>query len=446
MTDREDEFFLDDDAVGLPAASSTSPAVPEPGPASSVRDSSVEASSISAASVDPGQVGVDPGQVGAASAAEPRPSVARSSLDPTRLGPTPEQFSYYGPSTGPQAVNLSRARLSSEERVLGGRRRLRAREVATQAGVSVMSARRFWRALGLPTVPDDAVAFTETDAGALRTVSSLVREGIIDDTTAMGLTRAIGRSVDRLASWQVQILGESVTENLGDMVASRQTAELSELAGLLADEFEPLITYAWRRHLASAMRRWVSETLEDPSVPTTRRSVAFADLVSFTRVVRELSERDLALLVQRFETITSDAVHAGGGRLIKTVGDEVLYVAWPPRAAAEIAVTIVDRIAADPRLPEVRIGIASGEVLARLGDVFGTTVNLASRMTTLASPGSILCDDATARELADCDTLITTPARRRTMKGLGTVATFAVTRPGEQAPVAGRWRRALGRG
>lgn len=404
------EFFLDDDVAGDPVPT------PPPEPADGLEESDLTDG-------EPAQDGLGFG-----------PPTAH----PGRAG-------YYGPSSNPLAVNLSRARISDEERVLGGRRRLRARDVATQAGVSVMSARRFWRALGLPTVPDDAVAFTEADAAALRTVSCLVREGIIDDTAAMGLTRAIGRSVDRLASWQVQILGESVTESVGDRVASRRTAELSELAGLLADEFEPLIAYAWRRHLASAMRRWVSETLEDPSVPTTRRSVAFADLVSFTRVVRELSERDLALLVQRFETITSDAVHAGGGRLIKTVGDEVLYVAWPPRAAAEIAVSILDRIAADSRLPEVRVGIASGEVLARLGDVFGTTVNLASRMTTLAHPGSILCDEATAHELTDCETLVVTPARRRTMKGLGQVATYSISRPGETSPATARWRRALNR-
>lgn len=308
-----------------------------------------------------------------------------------------------------------------------------------------MSARRFWRALGLPVVADDAVAFTEADTAALRTVSALVREGILDDTTAMSLTRAIGRSIDRLTAWHVQILGETVSEAERARGARAGPEELAELATVLADEFEPLIAYAWRRHLASAMRRWAMEAVEDPTVPTTRRSVAFADLVSFTRVVRELSERDLALLVQRFENITSDAVNAGGGRLIKTVGDEVLYTAWPPASAAGIAVSICEQIAADPMLPEVRIGIASGEVLGRLGDVFGTTVNLASRITALASPGCILCDEATADDLADSTSFAVTPARRRSIKGLGQVSTWSLTRAGE--PVrpsnSGLWRRAL---
>ena len=173
--------------------------------------------------------------------------------------------------------------------------------------------------------------------------------------------------------------------------------------------------------------------------------MAFADLVSFTRVVRELSERDLAMLVQRFETITSDAVNAGGGRLIKTVGDEVLYTAWPPSAAAGIAVSICEQIAADPMLPNVRIGIASGEVLGRLGDVFGTTVNLASRITALAAPGCILCDEATAVALEDSEQFATTQARRRSIKGLGQVSTWTVTRAGEppRSAGAGLWRRAL---
>ena len=350
-----------------------------------------------------------------------------------------------GPATGRHPVNPSRARLSDEERVLGGRRRLRARDVAAQAGVSMMSARRFWRALGLPVVADDAVAFTDADAAALRTVSALVREGILDDTTAMSLTRAIGRSIDRLTAWHVQILGETLSEAQQTLGMRADSDELAELAGVLADEFEPLIAYAWRRHLASAMRRWVTEAVEDPSVPTIRRSVAFADLVSFTRVVRELSERDLALLVQRFETITSDAVNAGGGRLIKTVGDEVLFTAWPPASAAEIALSICEQIAADPMLPNVRIGIASGDVLGRLGDVFGTTVNLASRITALASPGCILCDEATAGVLEESSAFSLTPARRRSIKGLGQVSTWTVTRAGEvpQTNSSGLWRRAL---
>ncbi len=337
--------------------------------------------------------------------------------------------------------------MTPEERVLGATRRLRARDVADGAGVSTHSARRFWRALGLPVVDSDQVAFTEADVEALRMVSGLVRDGVLDDTTALALTRAVGRSVDRLASWQVQLLGENFAdasalapEHAGEPPPNA-VAQVADLAPVLADSFEPLIGYAWRRHLASAMRRFVTETAPDTTVPMMRRSVCFADLVSFTRLVRRLPERELSGVVQRFETVTGDLITAAGGRVIKTVGDEVLFVAWPPSTAARIALEIADQIAADPMLPEVRVGIATGDVLARLGDVFGTTVNLASRITSLAQPGHVLCDEVTARELAGDDAFDCTPLRRRSVKGLGQVLPWLVTWAREEPRP--RWRLSL---
>ena len=312
------------------------------------------------------------------------------------------------------------------------RRSLRARDVAREAGVSLLSARRFWRALGFPAVDEDHEAFTREDVEALARVSALVRRGVVDDSVALGLTRAFGRSVDRLASWQVQLLGEVVAEQrardgvgparlpLGDEVAALVTA--------LGPDLEPLVVYAWRRHLASAVQRFAAEQPLDPAVPTVRRVVGFADLVSFTRLVRRLSERELAVLVQRFEVLTSDVVSTHGGRIIKTVGDEVLFVAWPPAAAAAIGLDISEELSGDPLMPDVRVGLALGEVVARLGDVFGTTVNRASRLTSMAYPGSVLVDDATAAALDGSTAFACTRTRRRTAKGLGSVSPWRLTR------------------
>lgn len=331
--------------------------------------------------------------------------------------------------------------------VLGSSRIYTAREVAKRAGVSLYSARRFWRALGLPAVEDDQVAFTDADVTALRTVSSLVRDDLLDDTTTLALTRAVGRSVDRLASWQVQVLGETFSDELAadaDPPAPPETsavARVSRLAPELADAFEPLVTYAWRRHLESSIRRFVTETAPDSTVPTVTRSVCFADLVSFTRLVRKLPERELSYVVNRFETITSDLISAGGGRVIKTMGDEVLFTAWPVASAAEIALRIADEINADAMLPDVRVGIATGEVLPRLGDIYGNTVNLASRITTLAQPGHVLCDETTATALADSTTVRATGLRRRAVKGLGYILPSLLTWA-EEEPRA-RWRYAV---
>ena len=115
--------------------------------------------------------------------------------------------------------------------------------------------------------------------------------------------------------------------------------------------------------------------------------MGFADLVSYTRLSQRLEERELALLVDRFGRRSSDVIAGAGGRLVKTIGDEVLFVADTPAAAATIGLELAEAMAADPELPDVRVGIATGTVLTRMGDVFGRTVNLASRLTALAAPG-----------------------------------------------------------
>ncbi|MFV0459949.1 MAG: adenylate/guanylate cyclase domain-containing protein [Actinomycetales bacterium] len=359
-------------------------------------------------------------------------------------------------ATSPGTEAVVEAALTEEERILGAPRTLRGPDVAAKAGVSTFSARRFWRALGLPVVEPEQRAFTESDVQALQAVSALVRDGVLDDQLALALTRAVGRSVDRMASWQVQLLGEEFADAAADLAAQSgqmgdgsaadaaveaAVGRVAELAPDFADGFEALIVYAWRRHLASAMRRFVTETSPDNSVPMLRRSVCFADLVSFTRLVRRLPERELSGVVQRFESITSDAITSAGGRVIKTVGDEVLFVAWPPEVAVEAALSIAMQIGADPMLPDVRVGIATGEVLARLGDVYGATVNLASRMTSLAQPGHVICDEVTAQALEDDERITCTPLRRRSVKGLGQVTPWLVTWASQEP--RHRWRLSL---
>lgn len=313
--------------------------------------------------------------------------------------------------------------------------RLTGRQLAADAGVSLRSARRFWRALGLPNVDEEVEAFSEADVQALRRVSGLVRRGVVAEPTALSLTRAVGRSVDRLASWQLQLLAEVVADQLGQAEGrvdrQLEADRVSQLLAALVDDLEPLVVYAWRRHLASSLARFAAERVPDPDGPTMVRSVGFADLVSFTRVVRRLSERELSALVQRFEATASDIVASHSGRVIKTVGDEVLFVAEDVPAAAAIAVDIADVMAQDPLLPEVRVGLATGPVVARLGDVFGTTVNRASRLTSIANPGTVLVDDISAAALVEHPDLACDPLRRRTLRGIGSVSPWLLHRRGD---------------
>jgi len=330
-----------------------------------------------------------------------------------------------------------------EARLLGQPRSMGSREVSARASVSSFSARKFWHALGFPNVDDEDAVFTAADLIALQTLASLVRAGVFDEPTALGMTRAFARTTDRLAVWQVQLMAEAMGELPQQPGADGEQARLDPTRGMpdpvtaraaaakladIADALEPLLVYAWRRNLAAAIARMVSDAEPVQDQPGVTRSVGFADLVSFTRLVRRLSERELARVVQRFEALASDVVTAHGGRVVKTVGDEVLFVAIGAAPAAAIALDLVQAMAEDDVLPDVRVGMATGRVVSRLGDVFGTTVNRASRLTAVARPRSVLVDDGIAGALASTSGFEMSALRRRSLRGIGPVTPWVLRR------------------
>lgn len=140
-----------------------------------------------------------------------------------------------------------------------------------------------------------------------------------------------------------------------------------------------------------------------------------------------LDDDSLADLVESFETRCADIVTARGGRVIKTLGDSILFVADQPADAVDIALSVVEEIGPDADLPDVRIGLATGTVITRFGDVFGPTVNLASRLTTVARRNRVIADRATADALpeTDYDTRALPP---RPLRGFGSVEPVTVRR------------------
>ena len=351
--------------------------------------------------------------------------------------------------TEPGAEPVRRASEDYTEQLLGRPLALRRRDVSRGAEVSLLSARKFWHALGFPVVDTDEELFTEADQRALAAVAGIVRDGLLDEHTALAMTRAFARSTDRLAGWQSQLIAEAVEEHMtaaladerdGDDDATRsvpsiETAtETAKRLAVLTDRLEPLLVYAWRRHLSATVARMLADADPEAYGMTKMRSVGFADLVNFTAVVRRMSERDLARLVSRFEALSADVITAHGGRLIKTVGDEVLFTTVGVAPAAAIALDLVETMTQDDLLPEVRCGMARGPIISRLGDVFGTTVNRASRLTAVAQGGSVLVDGTMARELASLSGFELTGQRRRILRGVGPVTPSLLRR----APAAGR--------
>jgi adenylate cyclase len=155
--------------------------------------------------------------------------------------------------------------------------------------------------------------------------------------------------------------------------------------------------------------------------------VGFADLVSYTSLSRQMNERTLANLVQRFENRCAEVIAVGGGRLIKTIGDEVMFLAETPEGGAQISLALARAIRDDPELPQARVAFVWGRVLPRLGDIYGPTVNLASRLVSLTEPGSVLVDASTAAVLSGDDRFILLPQPTRNVRGFGDVQPVALS-------------------
>lgn len=362
--------------------------------------------------------------------AVPEPSVDHA---PTGVLPV------LSPPTG--ALSSERQAIKElESRLLGGERKLRRREVAAGAGVSLLSARKLWRALGFPNFGDQDVAFTERDLAALSTILDLVRAGKLTEEAAISVTRAIGQMTDRMVVWQVEALIEDMVMQQGipDAVARKQL--VSELPNLV-DAMEEILLYSWRRQMNAGVQRLAiraeaglqaseagREGDEDDAPLPLARAVGFADLVSYTSLSRRMNEKTLAQLVQRFENKCAEIISIGGGRLVKTVGDEVLYIAETPTAGAEISLALAQAFTEDEILPEARVAMVWGRILSRLGDIYGPTVNLAARLTALAEPGTVLVDEMTAAALGQDERFVLVPQTAENVRGFGEILPVRLAR------------------
>ncbi len=327
--------------------------------------------------------------------------------------PTPA--SDEGVTPGGEALELA---------ILGEDPVLTAMEVAAETGVTIEQAQRLWRALGFPE-HGSAVAFTRGDVGALSTVVGLIDGGLLDFDLAVNLTRAVGQTMARLSDWEVSALVHRVEQlDHGDspdrLDIARQMLESFETP------FEELLVYVWRRHLAAAIARTAMLSSRD-DLHTTELTVGFADIVSFTALSNELSEDRIGDLVELFEARCADVVAAQRGRVIKSIGDSVLFVNDDPIRAYDTAEGIINVVGRDTRMPDVRVGLASGSVVMRLGDVFGPPVNLASRLTGVARRNRIIIDAHTA-ELLPANQFETRSLPARPVRGFGIVEPVAVRR------------------
>lgn len=378
-----------------------------------------------------------------AAAQRPGPSDAVTASLPTAPAPGTERhyaapgLAEQTPSTDGLSQSLQQAVRDLEAQLIGGERSMKRRQVAADVGVSILSARKIWRALGFPNLGDDDKFFTPQDEQGLRRVVELVRQGSLSEDTTISLARSVGQMTDRIVVWQVETMVEEIVAQRG-LTDAQARAEVVRALPDLIEPLEEMLVYAWRRQMAAGVQRMAVRALpelqtsskhsdEEEPLPLAR-AVGFADLVSYTSLSRTMNEKALAQMVQRFESKAAEIIAVGGGRLIKTVGDEVLYTAETPAAGAEIALTLVKTLGEDELLPQVRGAMVWGRLLSRLGDVYGPTVNLAARLMALTEPDMVLVDEFTAGALRADPRYVCTPREPSEVRGFGEVTPVQLQR------------------
>ncbi|MFS3128185.1 adenylate/guanylate cyclase domain-containing protein [Nocardioides sp. Bht2] len=321
-----------------------------------------------------------------------------------------------------------------EQALLGDVPQWTAAEVAERSGATLEQTRRLWRALGFPEPTEDQPMFTNSDVEALRMLNGFVASGTFSMDILLNLTRGVGQTMSRLADWEVATLTPKLDEAAakigGDEAAQPEATPLEQAMQVvqhIAPQFETLLLHAWRRHAAVAVGRAEALANREENTPSVELSVGFADLVSFTALTNEIGEIRIGDLVEVFESRCHDVVAKHNGRVIKSLGDSVLFVVDNAEAALDIADGIISVIGRDPRMPDVRVGLGSGGVVMRMGDVFGPPVNMAARLTTVARRNRVIIDEATAALLPP-ERFETRRMPARPVRGFGLVEPITVRR------------------
>ncbi len=328
----------------------------------------------------------------------------------TEAGATPEQFL---------------------EHILGAKFEYTSDEVAELAGVSEETTRLLWRAMGFADVGTNR-AFTKDDVAALKSLINQIDQGRLKLDDAIEIARAIGQSTARLAEWQ----GNTISRTLQERGIIEDTSELSpdEVLPVLRESeamkpvMENLLIYSWRRQMAAAAARGATPNPGGSKANADVMSVGFADIVGFTRLSRQIPDADLSQLVHTFESVSADIVAGTGARLVKTLGDEVLFLDKSSVVIAETALRLHEAHRTSQVFPQMRIGLATGSVVLRMGDVFGTTVNRASRLTAMAKPGATFVDAGTFEALEDDSKFAFRSMRPRPARGFGLLRGWSMSR------------------
>lgn len=292
-----------------------------------------------------------------------------------------------------------------------------------EVGVDPDVARQLWRAMGFPAVPPGDVAFYDDDlealAGAVQPDPDAPLEPMVRQTRVM--SAAMARIAERVT--------DDVESTFTDLRQSGRTDR--EIAAFAIEVFnteslEALLWYLFRRQFRASVWRRLARPAVDGAAPST--VIGFVDLVRFAAITEQVADDELERLIDRFEEVAHDAVTEGGGRIVKMIGDAVMYVADDPVQAVSVALNLVDAYSDDELVPPARAGLAYGTALGREGDYYGPIVNLAARIVDIARPSKVVISDDLHAAIAESDGFSFRRLPPKRLKGIGHPHLWTVVR------------------
>ena len=305
-----------------------------------------------------------------------------------------------------------------------------AREISESYGVDLELLQRVQRAIGLSRVDDpDAVVHMRADGMAATYAQRFIEIGLDPDNIVL-VVRVLAEGLAHAAEVMrytalASILRPGATEL---EIAKGSQALVTQIKPLLGPMIEDML-FMHLRHAMETEAVNASERAEGKPLAGARQvTVAFADLVGFTRLGEQVPAEELGQLANRLADLARD-VAVPPVRFIKTIGDAVMFVCTEPAPLLDALIKLVEITDSDNDFPRLRAGIASGSAVSRAGDWFGSPVNLASRVTAVARPGAVLAAESTRDELGDDAGFGWSFAGARHLKGIkGEVKLFRARR------------------
>ena len=315
------------------------------------------------------------------------------------------------------AVAEGRLALLPAERALGAEGAITPRQLADEAGLDLAMLEAVRRASGLALPPADVAALGPLDRAGARIIARFLEaglpiEGLIEAARVFGeATAHAAAAAGTLANTSIPREGDT---ELG--YALRLAAATRELTPPAAE----LLGVLYRLHTRENLRQQIigaDELASGRRSDVLEVSVGFCDLVGFTKLGEGVPAADLGAIATRLAALAADVAEPPV-RLVKTLGDAVMFVAPEPAPLLDAAFGLMEVAAGEGEsFPEVHAGAAHGMAVRRWGDYYGGPVNLAARLAERARPGALLTDGA-VRELAGDTAFAWSSARAKRLKGM----------------------------